>query len=419
MTTTYTQEQLLVGGMESVFRTPGVPNLLTDTFDTGDVSVSLNMSRLVRNNKRPTFSPLPARMGRRQQSWSFPVDVAGSGVTDGSRPPMWGRFMRMCGMAQTQISAAGGAIGLARANPANARKDVVPAGDATNNYTGALPRLVVLTATAAGAVTVASHDLPNGDAAYSQTAVVATTGTVIAGPQGSKFKLTYTGSLTLGDSYYFWVLPRGHLYSPSMDPDNAESGYLYHYTGNKRHLLTGGRGTFSMAATAGEYGVFNFNITGDYYNPVDMAFPAPSAYSVGTYPDPAMVELADVSLNNQVLACPTTFGFDMAGSVAARLCANAAGANDGSILNGRAPKATFNMDSVPVATMDIWSHMVQGTQLALHGYIGQQPGNTVMFLATGQITNTPYANLEGLRKNDVSMELVSTAGNDELLIFVI
>ena len=118
---TYFQEQLLAGGIESTFRTPGALNLLTDTFDVGAVNPTPNINRLTRNNRRPTFSPAPAKMGRRQQTWSFPYDVAGSGVTDGSRPPMWGRLMRMCGMAQTQISAAGGAVGLARANPANVR----------------------------------------------------------------------------------------------------------------------------------------------------------------------------------------------------------------------------------------------------------------------------------------------------------
>lgn len=418
MSTVYFQEQLLAGGIESTFRTPGALNLLTDTFDVGAVNPTPNIARLTRNNRRPTFSPAPSRMGRRQQTWSFPYDVSGSGVTDGSRPPMWGRLLRMCGMAQTQISAAGGAVGMARANPANARKDVVPAGHASNNYTGTMPRLVVATVTGAAAFSVTSHDLPNGDAAYSGNVSTYVSGASFAGPQGAALSLTYTGNLTVGDSYHFWVLPRGHLYTPVSDPDTTESGFLYFYAGNKRHLLTGGRGTFSMAATAGEFGTFQFNITGDYNNPTDMAFPAPSAYSFGPFPEPPMVELADVSLNNQVLACPTTFGFDMAGSVTARLCANAAGANDGSIINGRTPVANFNMDSVPVATMNIWNHMVTGTQLVMHGYVGQSPGNNVMFLATGQITNTPYAELDGLRKNDVSMSLNGVNGNDELMIFV-
>ena len=417
MTSNYFQEQLLAGGIESTFRTPGALNLMTDTFDVGVVNPQFNINRLTRNNRRPTFSPSPSRNGRRQSTWQFPYDVAGSGVTDGSRPPMWGRLLRMCGMAQTQVSAAGGTVGLARANPSNVRRDVVPAAHATNSYTGTLPRLVVVTVTGATQVSVNSHDLPNGDPVFNATGVTVTSGGAIAGPQGSAVMLTFTGNLNVGDSYHYWVLPRGHLYSPISDPDTAESGYLYHYAGNKRQLLSGARGTFSISATAGEFGTFDFSLTGDYNNPTDLAFPAPNAYSFGTFPEPPMVELADVSLNNQVLACPTTFGVDMAGSVTARLCANAAGANDGAIINGRAPTATFNMDSVPVATMNIWNHMVVGSQLLLHAYIGQTAGNCVMILATGQITNLPYAELDGLRKNDVTMALSGVAGNDELLIF--
>lgn len=418
MSSNFFNEQLLAGGIESTFRTAGSLNLMTDTFDVGAVTMAPDIAVLNRNNVRPTMSPIATRTGRRRQTWTFPMDVMGSGLADGSRPPAADKLLRMCGMARTSITATAGDVGLARAAPTNVRKDVVPAKHGTHNYTGTMPRLVVVTATAAGAVSVASHDLPNGDAAYSTTGVVATTATVFAGPQGSAFTLTYTGSLTVGDVYHFWVLPRGHLYSPISDPDTAESGYLYTYVGNKRHLMVGARGTFSMAATAGEFGTFNFSLSGDYADPTDVTFPVPGAYSFGPFPEPPMVEVADVSLNNQVVACPTTYGFDMAGSVVSRLCANATGANDGSIITGRAPSATFNMDSVPVATMNVWQRMSQSTQVLLHGYVGQTPGNNMMFLANGQIVGTQYANLDNLRKNDNNMRLCGINGNDELLIFI-
>lgn len=413
-------EQLLVGGIESTFRTPGAVDLMLDTFDVGQVTLTPDITRLTRNNNRPTMTPLASKVGRRRQSWSFPMDIAGTGLTDGSAPPRWGKFLRMCGMAQTAYIAP--TIAVARANPGNAKKGVVAAAHGTSAYTGTLPRVIVVTVTAAAQVSVYSQDLPNGDPVYNQTNVAVTSATAFDGPQGTKLQLTFTAPLVVGDSYFFLAVPRGHLYTPVADPDSVESGYLYHYTASKRHLMAGVRGTFSIAATAGEIASATFNMTGDYANPTDLAFPNPGTYSYGNAPEPAMVELADVSLNGRTLACPTTFGVNLQGNVAARLCANAAGANDGSMLLSRAPTATFNMDSVPVATMNVWQQMIAGTQLLMHGYIGQSPGNCVMLLANGQITAAPYANLESMRKNDVTLTLCGTdtsvGSNDELMIFV-
>jgi hypothetical protein len=130
-----------------------------------------------------------------------------------------------------------------------------------------------------------------------------------------------------------------------------------------------------------------------------------------------MVELADLAVDRDVVACPTTFGFDMANSVVSRLCANALGANDGSIITGRAPTASFNMDSVPLASMNIYDMLDKSTLLQLSGYLGTTPGNCVMFLGNGQLTAMPYAETDGLRKNDNAMSLCGIGGNDELLIY--
>jgi hypothetical protein len=402
--------------MELTFRTAEALDLMTDTFDTGPVTMNPNISTLQRSTQRATFSPTPTRTGRRQMGYQFSMEAAGSGVLDGTVAPAYGKFLRACGFAETQFVAAG--LATSRSGPSNERGGVVTAADGTDAFAGTYARLVTLTVTGAAEVTVSAAETPNGGAAYSETGVAVTTATAITGPEGSKMTLTFSDALVAGDVYLFWYVPMGHLYTPISDPSTTESMFLYMYAGNKRHLLTGARGTVSMSATAGEYAQLNFSFTGDYNAPEAVTFPALGTYDYGPYPLPPMVEQAGLQSQGRIIACPTTYGFDLSGNVTARLCANARGGNDGAMITGRTPTMNFNMDSVPLDVMDPWSEFVDATQLALNGNVGTEQGNTLSFLANGQVSNTQYADMESLRKNDVTLGLAGVEGNDELMIFV-
>lgn len=408
-------EALLVGDIEATFREAGVPDLMTDTFDTGPVTMTPNVAQLTRNVQRATLSPVASRSGQRQQQFQFPMDIAGSGAADGSKAPAYGRFLRGCGFAETQFASAG--LATARAAPGNTTKGVTLAEGAGSAFAGNFPRLVTLTVTAAGEVTVSATGT-SGDASYSAEGVVATSGTEITCPNGGSLELTYTNALTVGDTYFALFVPAGHLYTPVSKQSSMESMYLYMYEANKRHLMTGARGTFSVSATAGEYAQIQFTFTGDWNAPEASVIPDVGGYSYGDFPEPPMVEDAYVQANGQLLACPTTFAFDLAGTVSARLCANAKGATDGSIITARAPTASFNMDAVPLNVMDPWSSLVDGAQLQFLGNIGTEAGNMMTFLGNGQYTNLQQAEANGLRKYDASLNLVGIDGNDELIIFV-
>lgn len=404
---------LLATGLEATFKQGGTPNLQTDVVDVGNFTLTPSFSRLERNVHRADFSRPPSRIGTRTMSMSFNKEVNGSGVTNGSRPPDWGRLLRACGFAQTQFTAP--ALALARAHPENARVAPVTLSGAATAYTGTMSRMVSITMTSPTQATVLAHETPNGDVAYTQTGVAVTSGTAIPGPQGATMTLTFTGAMVAGDRYFFWFVPPGHLYTPASATATQESAFLHVYLDGKRHVMNGALGTFSMSATAGEIASFDFNFTGDFQKPTDVAFPA--SYSYGGYPLPPMVELADLSLDNVLLACPTTVAFDVANDIGARACINAAGGTNGSRLTGRNPTASFNMDSVPITTTDIWGMLETGQQVELTSYIGTKPGNFVQFFGNGQITNAQYANLDSQRKVDNTMALTGLQGSDELLIF--
>lgn len=410
------EEALLVGDIESTFRTAGTPDLLTDTFDVGPVTMSPNFNNLTRTAQRATLSPTPQRTGRRQNGFQFTMDLAGSGTTDASATAPYSRFIRACGFAETQFASAG--LAHSRVGPDNTRKAAVTLAEGgTSAYAADQPQLVMVKATAANTVDVTSVGRVGGNA-YSQTGVNITSGTEFDGPDSSKLLMTYSGDLVANDVYFFLFVPAGHLYTPVTRQSSMESMYMYAYEANKRHLLTGARGTFSLSATAGEYGQLQFNFTGDYNDPEDVAFPAVGSYSYGDFPLPPMVEQAYVQSQGRLLACPTTFGFDMSGTVAARLCANATGANDGALITGRQPTALFNMDAVPLATMDPWTEMKDASQLQIMASVGTEHGNMLTFLANGQHTNVQPANLNGQRKYDNALRLAGVDGNDEILIFI-
>ena len=404
---------VLAGGIESTFRAGGTPNLLTDTFDVGDLVPTPNIARLERSVQRANFSPVQSRAGRKFQSFSFMHEVNGPGAVTGLVAPAWGRLMRMCGFSQTAFTTAGTA--LMRAHPANGRTGVAMSAVATA-YTGTLPRLVTVTATSGTQVRIDAPALPNGAAVVSAAPATVTSATPLAtAVQGATMTLTFTGSLVTGDRYMFWFVPPGFLYSPVSDPLTGESGFLHGYFGNKRHVMNGVRGTFSLAATAGELAKFAFTMNGDWAVPDDQTFP--SSFSYGNFPVPPMVELANVSVDATTVTAPTTFGFDIANSVTNRLSANALGANEGAMLTGRVPVATFNMDAVPASVMNAFDFLDKATVLQLSAYMGVVPGNCVTFLANGQLNNSQYGDLESIRKNDNTMPLTGISGNDELLIY--
>lgn len=401
------------GGIETVFGSgTGTP----ETFEIADFSLTPNITRIERNVHRYSMSPPPVRNGQVTQQFTFNMEVRGAGVTDGSRPPNVGKMLRACGFAQTQFTAP--AMAKAWGNPSNTRLAAVAltAASGGSAFTGLVPRLVSVTMTSATQATVLAHETPNGHPEVATTGVAITSGTPIAGPQGASMIMTYTGALVAGDSYYFWFVPRGYLYTPIGDPESMESIYLRATLGNKRHIMRGSYGTVSMTATAGEIATFGFQMSGDWQNPLDFVMPAnPDTSTFGALPP--IVELADLSLNNRLVSCPTTFGFDMANTINNILCANALAGNNGAQLSARQPTASFNMDSVPVASMDIWSMLSTGSRLLMHAYIGSQPGNIMHMIANGQLTNTQYAELNTLRKNDNTMNLSGAQGNDELMLF--
>lgn len=409
-------EAILVGDTEAVFRGGGVPDLLTDTFETGPVTMSPNFNNLERIAKRATFSPPPTRTGRRQNQFQFSLDVRGSGLADGTRAPDISRLIRSCGFAETQFLSPG--LAVARAGPSNQRSDPVTlAAGGTDAYAGTHPRLVMVYMTSPTEATV-SATATGVDLAYEQTTVAVASGAEFDGPQGSKLLMTFTGALQTGDKYFFFYVPEGHLYTPISDSASTESMYFRAYEGNKYHLLTGARGTFSLSATGGEYAQMQFTYSGDYNPPVASTFPATSSFSYGPYPTPPMVDQAYVQSDGRVIACPTTFGFDLGGNIVTRLCANAIGANDGAMIGGRSPTASFNMDAVPLSVMDPWSEMAQATQLQLLGNIGFEHGNMITFLANAQLNNVQPAELDTLRKYDVTAGLAGISGDDELMIFI-
>lgn len=411
-----TDEVYLTGGVETVFAsgTPTAPLPL----DITEFAYNPNFTSVERNLLRSAFSPVAQRIGRKSAQMTFSVEARGTGKADGSVAPGVGAFLRGCGFAQTALTSPSGRIW---GNPENVGAPTLAV--TTTAYTGKSPRLVTITMTTAAQARITAHETPNGDVAVNTNNTPVTTATAFGNVQGATFMLTWTAgnAPAIGDRFYAWLLPPGFLYTPASSPDTFESVAVLATVANKTHTLGGAFGTFQLSATAGETAKFNFDYTGDFRLPIAGTVPSrvttPESMFGAT---PPMFELADISIDDVTLACPTTFAVDLGGTISTRLCANAAAANNGAQLTARKPTATFNMDSVPIATagQNVWQMLNDAKRIVLSAYIGQKPGNTIHVIAQGQINNTQYGDVDSIRKNENTMNLAGVQGNDELMIFV-
>ena len=408
-----TDEVYLSGGVEASFGSgvPGSPAPL----DILDFAYNPQFTTLERNLLRSAFSPVGRRVGRKSAQMTFAAEARGTGKTDGSAFPGIDFALRACGFARTAIATPTGRIW---GNPENVGAPTI---SVTGSYTGTSPRLVVITFTSTTQARLVAHETPNGDAAVAPAASAVTSGTAWGSVQGATFTFTWTAgnAPAVGDRFYAWLLPRCTLYTPASSPDSFESAAIQATVANKTHTLGGAFGTFQLSATAGETGRFNFDFTGDFRLPVVGTVPSRASTPESTFGAlPPMFELADISIDDTTLACPTQFSVDTGSTIASRLCANAAAANNGAMLTRREPTATFNMDAVPIATagQNIWQMLNDAKRITLSAYIGQKPGNIIQVIANGQINNAQYGDVDSIRKQDLTMNLAGIAGNDELMI---
>jgi len=402
------QRGVILAKIEAVFGTDVVPTQADNSFLVRDPQFTPDITQLDRNaNMRNSLSPLATVVGRKVARMSFAHEARSNGNTDGTLSPRLGDLLRACGMQQVQVTGASGTIGTAAAADGNTGTITFAK---TTAFTGGLPRTVTITATTGGAsataeVTVSAPAV--GDlAAYSVTGVVVTDSTAIALPNGAEITPTVGTSLDVGDVWTVELTPAGYEYTPVSE--SFDSVTLYAYFDGLLHKMTGCVGTVNVEAVGGDYGIFNFDFTGNYVDPVDAAMPTNPTYESTS---PQQVESSALTLNNSATLIASRFSIDLANQVDLREDVNQQDSYAGARISGRQPTVSFDPEMVLEATFDFWAKMKAGTSMPFSARVGTTKGNIIRLVCPAtQLTNIAYQNRNNTRVYDVTL---NASGEDD------
>lgn len=381
-----TQKTLLLAKIETTAGVDALPAAATDAILVAEPTFSIEPVVLERNNARNDFSQYASSIGRKLSKISFSLQAAPSNTVDIA--PKWATLLEGCSFGKSTVTPVAKTIA---ATPTGAVRAVT---------TG------IMTFT-----TTANHNMSVGDP-VTIAGVTDTTFngdfTILSTPTATTFTVqhpTLTTSATSGAGTA--TAPDGVAYKPITD--SAKTLTLYLYLDGLLHKLTGAMGTVSGSGEAGNFLKMNFEFTGNWNDPTQVAMPTP------TYEDivPPQIENAAFTFNGDQSLVVQSFSFDMANSVVPRSDVNSSNGFKGVRITGRNPTGGFNPEAEPTHTF--WTQLINSTQSPLSMQVGGVEGRRIYITAPKvQISNVAYGDRDGLRTYDLSMAFRRNAGNDEI-----
>ena len=280
------------------------------------------------------------------------------------------------------------------------------------------PILYTITVTTGGASGVAQLQVTgNNDLVDDTTPPVApftlTSGTQfeVAGTDGSNLWLTFewTGDLVQNDVYRILVTPIGTVLSPISEDFDCYT--LKFYEDGLLYTLLGGQGTFTVDATAGNFGVLEFTFTGQYVAPADAALPTGAVFETTL---PQQCELGLLTWGSNVDLVVEQWTFDQANNVVPRPDINKTDGFQGVRITDRTPAGGFNPEATLVATEDFWADFSAALAKVFTARVGSTQGNQVILYAPRvQTSEISFGDRDEVRVFDHSMLFKRLEGNDE------
>ena len=327
--------------------------------------------------------------------------------------PDWGTLKTGGGSVRTAVSSATSATN-------EIQIEVAGTGPATDVVEPVRFKIEVTTAGASGTAQVTtSIDRNQTGTAWTvvnSSGQTVTSGTPLAlvgsGSNNFTVELTWTGSLSLGDTWYITRWPAGFHYSP-VTTGIEEARFITNVDGIQ-HDLTGARGTFTFEATAGDKGMFNFTFTGNYNNPQDVTMP--SVRDLQSIPP--IFERAHFAVGGYA-GYINAINFDIANNVVTRQDANAADGFNGVLITNRAPTGGFDPEADTISNQNFWNDLAIASEKQVYFKIGQSQGNQLFIdFPNIQYSGVSYQDREGIRAYDVGYNINPQNGNDEINILI-
>lgn len=249
-------------------------------------------------------------------------------------------------------------------------------------------------------------------------AVVTTAATtaIPLGDSGAEITPTWTGDLVEGTQWVVSLYEPGYMYRPTSESAQVESMTIYVYKDGVLHKVTSCTGTVTFTGESGAVATAQFEMQGNYLDPVEEPIPLDAILEATT---PPQVELGQLSIKGDLDFCAQSFTYTLGNTLNLKECINAADGYDGSQITGREPTAQMNPEATYEAYTGMWSDFSLSKQFPLHTRVGITPGNIVRFYAErANFTGLTY----GDRNNAVTFEAqfqlngLSNAGDDELRV---
>lgn len=236
------------------------------------------------------------------------------------------------------------------------------------------------------------------------------------------FEVELAGSGAAGTVPAWGALLRGCAFSETISagvsvayaPVSAaiESLTIYTFIDGIKHGLTGARGTVDLDVTAKGIPVLKFKFTGLYVAPADVANPT---LTTTAWQTPLPVNNANTS------------GFSLHGyagilqaltmSIANKVAYRNLVGEESVQITDRAPTGSCTITAVPIGTKDFFTLAKNATLGALAITHGTVAGNKVTIAAPQvQVVKPTYGDQDGIRMLQMGLELVPSAGNDEITI---
>lgn len=239
---------------------------------------------------------------------------------------------------------------------------------------------------------------------------------ITLGASGAGITPTWSGDLVEGQEWIVTLYETGFMYRPTSESTDVESMTIYVYKDGVLHKVTACTGTVTFNGESGQVATAQFEMQGNYADPVEEPIPLNATLEQTT---PPQVELAQMSIAGDNDFCAQSFTFTLGNQINLRECMNEQDGYDGSQITGREPTAQLNPEATYEAYTGMWSNFSTSAQFPLHLRVGSTAGNMVRFYAERtNFTGLTY----GDRNNIVTMEAqfqlngLSEAGDDELRV---
>lgn len=285
-----------------------------------------------------------------------------------------------------------------------------------NSFTA--PILYTITVTTGGASGVAqiqvtgNNDLVDDtDPPVAPFTVTSGTQFEVAGTDGSNLwaVMEWTGDLVQNDVYRIMANPIGTVLSPVSEDFDCYT--LKFYEDGILYTILGGQGTFTVDATAGNFGVVEFTYTGQYVAPSDAALPTGAVFETTL---PQQVELGLLTWGSNVNLVVEQYTFDQANNVVPRPDINKSDGFQGVRITDRTPAGGFNPEATLIATEDFWGDFAAALAKVFTARVGTVQGNQVILYSPRvQTSEISFGDRDEVRVFDHSMLFKRLEGNDE------